>query len=255
MKYYKIINESHFVGVGTTNDLRRWQRKHNIMLSCEENEAQYIQCNDECYHAAWMVPETKENSEYITLDVIEIDKDEYDTLFAMIENNEEIPPIEEEIIPPADEYIEPSEESTIEFAIASKIAEMSNTCNKVISKGFDVVLSDNETHHYSLTTQDQSNLLVAKQELLSGNDAFMYHADGELYKYYSKEDIEKIIVCADYFKAYHLAYYNSLKAYIHTLKECVEVGNIFYGVEIPKEYLSDVLVVLMNKEELFNELL
>ena len=43
MRYYKIIINNEIVGIGTTIDLRKFQKKHEIFLSCDESEAQYIQ--------------------------------------------------------------------------------------------------------------------------------------------------------------------------------------------------------------------
>lgn len=44
MRYYKIIIDDKFVGIGSTIDLRKFQKKHEVFLSCDESEAQYIQC-------------------------------------------------------------------------------------------------------------------------------------------------------------------------------------------------------------------
>lgn len=211
------------------------------MLSCEENEAQYIQCNDECYHAAWMVPETKENSEYITLDVIEIEKDLYDALYTIIENNEELPSVEEENTPTVDEYVDPMEQATIEFAIKSKIDEMSYMCNKSICDGFDVMLSDGANHHFSMTMQDQFNLMNILTLAQSNADSILYHADNEPVKAFSSDDIYTICNAANYHKTYHTTYYNSLKAYISSLTDIDNLKDVSYGMNIPTEFRSTAL--------------
>ena len=43
VKYYKIMTDSEFIGIGTTLSLRRFQKKHQILLTCDESQAQYIQ--------------------------------------------------------------------------------------------------------------------------------------------------------------------------------------------------------------------
>ena len=87
MKFFKIIKDKEFIGVGTTRDMRRFQKKHNVLLVCDENDAQYIQCNEVLYHAPWM--EAVDEDVLIT-DVIRIEEDEYNCLVSAIESNEEI---------------------------------------------------------------------------------------------------------------------------------------------------------------------
>lgn len=221
------------------------------MLSCEENEAQYIQCNDECYHAAWMVPETKENSEYITLDVIEIEKDLYDELYTIIENNEELPPIEENT-PVVDDYVDPLEQVTLEFAIESKIAEMSAMCSKCIYDGFDVLLSDGTIHHFSMTMQDQFNLMNVLTLAQANADNILYHADNEPVKVFSTDDIYTICNAANYHKTYHTTYYNSLKSYISSITDISGLSEISYGISIPSEFRSNALQDILSGNITFN---
>jgi hypothetical protein len=39
MKYYKILVDSNYIGVATTTDFRRYQKKHNIIIVSDENNA------------------------------------------------------------------------------------------------------------------------------------------------------------------------------------------------------------------------
>lgn len=135
----------------------------------------------------------------------------------------------------------------VEYVKAMKLAEMSNTCNTVITKGFDAVLSDGETHHFSLTTQDQLNLITLSTMLASGETAIPYHADNELCKFYSADDISTIITSATTFKTYHVSYFNALKAYIESINTIEEISAITYGIEIPADYQSDVLKYLLSQ--------
>lgn len=56
MNYYKLIADRQFIGIANSFDLRRYQHKNKILLVCDESKAQYIQCNDNFYHAKWMLP-------------------------------------------------------------------------------------------------------------------------------------------------------------------------------------------------------
>lgn len=244
MKYYKIIKDLTIVGVGNDLCMRRFQQKHKILLACSVEQAQYIQCGSILYHAQWMLPETADVGAVQDIEIVEIEKSEYDILYSAFESGEEIPPIEEE--KPEDEPKDDEEtDITVDFVKERKVAEMSAACLDIITKGFDVVLSDNISHHFSLTTQDQLNLITLTTLMASGETNIPYHADGELCKFYSPEDITIISTEATNFKTYHVSYFNSLKAYIESMDNIEDISAITYGTEIPLEYMSDVLRVLV----------
>lgn len=247
MKYYKLLNDGEFIGVGTSYDLRKFQLKHSILLTSDDESAQYIQINDKLYRDDWFSPTITELLDYTTVKIIVIEKDEYDTLFEAIETGKEIeitdeePDIQEEL-----PQIDSDEEVTIEYVKAVKSAEMSATCNKIITNGFDVILSDGENHHFSLTIQDQLNLITLSSMVAAGETVIPYHADGELCKGYSVEDITTIINTATSLKTYHVTYFNSIKVYIDSMNDINEVNNVVYGIDIPEEYQSDVLKQLLS---------
>ena len=159
-----------------------------------------------------MLPIATDLYKYESAEVIQIDEQEYNTLKTALETEDEIviepeTPVEEE-----PEYVDPNEVITVDYVKGVKIAEMSNTCNKVITNGFDVILSDGNSYHFSLTTQDQLNLITLSSMIASGETQIPYHADGELCRFYSAEDINKIITTATQFKTNQVSYFNALKA-------------------------------------------
>lgn len=242
MTYYKLINGTTFVGVATQSDFRVFQHKHQIILACDEEVAQYVQSGDALYRANWMVPVTTDKISYETVEVIKIDEEEYNILLDAVETGKEIEIEQETETPVEDEpVVDPNEETTIEYIKASKIAEMNYVCNKVIENGIDVVLSDGKTYHFSLTTQDQLNLITLSSMVAAGETEIPYHADGELCRYYSVEDITVVMNTATAHKTYHVTYFNSLKVYIEALDTIEEVSAVEYGVAIPEEYQSDIL--------------
>ena len=192
-----------------------------------------------------MLPTITNKVEYRNVQVIQISQGEYETLFEAIETGEEIEfdnndePQQPEVI------VDPIEEVTVDFLKEKKIQEMSAVCNNIIVAGFDTVLSDNETHHFSLTVQDQLNLITLSTMASAGETNIPYHADGELCKMFSAEDINTIINTTTAFKTYHITYFNSLKVYINALESMSDVTAITYGVSIPVEYQSDVLKALL----------
>ena len=176
MKYYKIIKDKEFIGVGTTLNLCRFQIKHQIILICDETQVQYIWLDGTFYRANWMWPETTDSVKYEIADVIRIEKDEYDLLLKAVETNEEFAFEEESVV-----EFEPIvvENPTIDYIRASKIAELKHHCNKAIINGVDIKLSDGETRHFSMSLEDQINLLT-----------MAYLGDESVY---STEDMKTII--------------------------------------------------------------
>lgn len=211
MKYYKIIKNKEFIGVGTTLNLRRFQKKHKIILICDETQVQYIQLGDVFYRADWMWPEATDSVKYEVADVIRIEKDEYDLLLQAVESNEDIV-IEEESVVEVEHIV--VEEPTIDFVRASKIAELKHDCNKAITNGIDVKLSDGETRHFYMSLEDQINLLT-----------MAYLKDESLY---SAKDMKTIITKTNAFKNNHIAKFKQLKDRVNTLNTIQEVSAVHY---------------------------
>jgi len=249
VKYYKLLNGNEFVGVGTSNDLRRFQTKHRILLACDESQAQYLQCGDELYRASWMIAETTNSLHSTNSQIIEIDAEEYQILSEALNNGEDVVITPEETYEDIDEpVIDVTDEITLEFVKDAKIREMNKMCNNVITNGFDATLSDNQTYHFSLTTQDQLNLITLSSMVANGEQSIPYHADGELCKFYSAEDINIIVTTATSHKTYHISYFNALREYIESLDSIDVISSITYGITIPDAYQSDVLKVLLAQQ-------
>lgn len=215
MKYYKVIKNKEFIGVGTTLNLRRFQAKHQIMLICNESQVQYIQLDDALYRANWMWPENTDSVKYEIADVIRIEKDEYDLLFKAVETNEEII-VEEEVI--VEEVHLIVEEPTIDFVRSSKISELKRNCNKAITNGVDVKLSDGKTRHLSMSLEDQINLLT------------MAYLNDE--SVYSKKDMKTIIAETNIYKNSHIEKFNQLKNRVNSLNTIEEISAVNYHEEV-----------------------
>ena len=240
MIFYKLILNNQIVGVVSDSDLRRYQQKHNAVLACSIESAQFFEFNGNLYRAFWM------NTPYPTIitpitmvETQEIQEEEYNQLLSAFDNGD-APMIET----PQDEN-ENEGNITLEFVKESKLNEMSRVCNEVITNGFDVVLSDGETHHFSLTVQDQLNLITLLAMVQNGETNIPYHADGELCRYFSVQDILAITNTATAFKTYHVTYYNSLKSYIESLETVEAISAVTYGIPLPEEYQSDILKELI----------
>lgn len=215
MKYYKIIKDKEFIGVGTTLNLRRFQNKHQIILICDESQVQYIRLGDTLYRANWMWPETTDSVKYEIADVIRIGKDEYDLLLKAVETNEELI-IEEEPVVEIEHVV--VEEPTIDYVRSSKISELKYACNKAITNGVDIKLSDGETRHFSMSLEDQINLLT-----------MAYVADESVY---SAEDMKIIIAETNAFKNRHIAKFKQLENRVNSLNIIQEISAVNYHEEV-----------------------
>lgn len=243
MKYYKIIQGNSFIGVVNSNNFIYYHPYDRILMAADEILGQYIEYHGKLYRDTWMAPTP--NDIEIAFEqgfVIEISQDVYEQFREAIENDEVIDdeepePIVQPVIP------NPIEEVTVEFMRESKIAQMSTACRATIESGFDIILNDGESHHFSLSTQDQLNLMTLST-LAETQELIPYHADGEICKFYSASEIKQIVAEATQFKIYHTTYYNALKEYINGLDTVEEINAITYGVAIPEEYKSDALKIL-----------
>ena len=206
MKYFKIIKDNEFIGIGTTRDMRKFQKKHNVFLVCDENEAQYIQYGEDLYHAPWM---EAVDGDSVIADVIRIEEDEYNCLFAAIESNDEIKFADDPVVeyePVVDEV----EELTIDYIRSAKLAELKHECNKAITEGFDMKLSDGETRHFTLSVDDQINLLTQA---------------------YFNEDMQAVIVAMNNFKVKHMNHLKELEEYVNSLTSIAEINKVSYRKE------------------------
>lgn len=119
--------------------------------------------------------------------------------------------------------------------------EISAACNATITAGIDVGES-----HYSLTETDQINLSTAMTAIQQGAASYPYHADGELCRMYSAEEITAIASAATQHKLYHTTYCNHLFAWIRRCTTQEELKGIYYGAELPEDLAANMAEVLEN---------
>ena len=110
---------------------------------------------------------------------------------------------------------------------ANKIKELSEQVNNIITNGFDLDING-EFKHFSLEVHDQQNITSICQYLLSHEELseYMYHADNEDMKLYSRENIfairDKMIeTITDAIEDYH-----KKRNIVNSLKTVEEVNNI-----------------------------
>ena len=150
-----------------------------------------------------------------------------------------IPPVIPDPPEPPEPYV-----PTLDEVKSYKHSEMSGMCQSTIFSGFDVELSSGETKHFSLTYEDQINLIGKQLQVAQGEENIEYHPSSNPTSpcvYYSNADMLKIINDAFAFKSYHTTYCNSLYTWIDNCSTKEEVEEIYYGATIHEEYQSVVL--------------
>lgn len=245
MKFYKLIQDTSFIGIASSENFREYNEDSGYLLMSNEVNGQFVELHSQLYRDTWMALLPQKQFSFQEARIIEITEQEFMEILALdfVDDLDYDPYIGPDYEPPVyDEPTDNADEVTLEYAKAQKLLQLSQTCRMTIENGFDLELRG-ETHHFSLTTQDQLNLLslntmTATQQLIP------YHADGETYIFYTVDEINQIVSTANAFKTYHTSYYNALKSYVNALESIEAVTAITYGTPIPDEYKSDVLMAL-----------
>lgn len=113
-----------------------------------------------------------------------------------------------------------------------KITEMSAASQTTITNGIDY----NEKH-YRLNTTDQINL-TSLYALAQSGTSVPYHADGEVCRVFTPEEMCGLVQSATKWVIYHTTYFNLLKHQILSLETEDEVKAVYYGIELKDEYKS-----------------
>lgn len=127
----------------------------------------------------------------------------------------------------------------LEIAIAKTCDLMSETCEATIVAGIDY-----NDEHYSLTSQDQTNILCWRG-VASGGQAVPYHADGKHCRMYDAEEFVGLSNACIGHITHNTTYCNLLMRWIETLTDPAEIYAIVYGETVlPDEYLEEYNTVM-----------
>ncbi len=249
MSYYKLISGQNIVGVVSLDNFRRYQAKHGIVLFSDIDTAQYVEFRGVYYRDDWLKATTTDRIQYEDVSIISIDETEYNALIEAFETNDEIEiePTEEPIdnTIPQDE----NEQVTLEFVRDAKIAQMSKICHDTIVNGIDVVLSDGESHHFSLEIEDQIKIQALALKAQNGESTLFWHEDDMPCKFYSANDILAIYTALEKIQTIETTWFNSLKMYIMSMETIEQISAVTYRTEIPEEYQSEVLKYLLSQQD------
>ncbi len=138
----------------------------------------------------------------------------------------------------------------------AKLTEISKSCEDYIYAGTDVTLPDNTTKHFTYTLADQSNISEMFTAIMAGATEYPYHADGEICKIYTKEQIVAIYGTLSLFKTEATTYHNSLKAQINAMTDADAIFAIkFKETELTGEYLTNYTAMMASAQTQLNAIL
>ena len=120
-----------------------------------------------------------------------------------------------------------------------KLREVGKACSAAIYAGVDVKTSEG-TEHFSLTEEDQINIQNLMLQVQAGQQAVPYHADGEVCRPFTAEDVMALATAATAHKTYHLTYCNHLNVWIRREEDHEVMMGIVYGAELPEDLLVNM---------------
>ena len=145
---------------------------------------------------------------------------------------------------------------TVDSTKAKKISEIKQACESYIYAGTDVIMPDNTVEHFTYSLADQSNISEMFTAIMAGATEYPYHADGEICKIYSKEQIVTIYGTLSLFKTEATTYHNSLKAQINAMTDVDAISAIkFKETALTGEYLTNYTKMMTSAQTQLNTIL
>ena len=139
---------------------------------------------------------------------------------------------------------------------AEKIDEIKKDCEDYIYAGASVTYSDGATEHFTYNLADQSNISEMFTAIMAGATEYPYHADGEICKIYSKEQIVTIYGTLSLFKTEATTYHNSLKAQVNAMTDADVIAAVkFKETELTGEYLTNYTAMMASAQTQLNAIL
>ena len=129
----------------------------------------------------------------------------------------------------------------IENIISQKKAELSAECERVIVAGVDV-----GDAHYSLTIEDQANILAWMAVAQTGK-AVPYHCDGQPCRVYTADEFMEVANAAVAYKTHHTTYCNLLMRQVEAMTDADEVKAVQYGItQLEGEYAEQYQIIMAS---------
>ena len=227
MRYFKLIKDHNIFGVINDNFFRRYQKKHDIIILSPIESAEFIEYNNNFYWANWLkiYPlNLIQKIDIFSIGIEEIDQEEYQILQTTLQSEKQI---KEQIkeqqqllmqekekdfnLEKIEEQLKNPDE-TLQYVKKVKILELQRDNQKKINQGFDIILENGKTYHFSFDNMGLFNLITAiniQQE--------------------SQENISFILQKMNEFKQQCDSYCDNLIQQVKSLTDISEINNIKYN--------------------------
>lgn len=141
-----------------------------------------------------------------------------------------------------------TEVTTLEQAMAVKLAELSEVCGAAINAGATVTLPDGTEEQFTYSTADQANISEMFTACLMGAESYPYHANDEACKTYTAAQIMAIYGTLSMYKTGQLTYHNQLKQYVKTLDDMEDVLAVVYGQPLTGDHLTSYNTLMQEAQ-------
>lgn len=129
----------------------------------------------------------------------------------------------------------------IDKVIPQKKSELSAECEKVIVAGVDV-----NDAHYSLTIEDQANILAWMSVAQTGKSV-PYHQDGQPCRIFTPEEFLEVANAAVVHKTHHTTYCNLLMRQVEDMTNADDVKAVKYGItELTGDYAAQYNLIMSS---------
>ena len=235
---YKVLVSGVVVDAVVIPVYVRYHRRAGLFWTCNKEEAEGIVSHDESTY--WIISGKIdfEIDGYQTVELEEVEPEVAKLIIDAIDAGKEPPEITYPDIPNDDPV---ASEEDVERVRGYVIDQMSGACENAILAGFDIVDTSGEIRHYSLSIEDQMNLLSLQNSIEKYGDNIPYHADGCSYRHYTRAEFEEIVDAANAHRLHHCIYFNRLKRYVCDIVVMSELAKVSYGMDIPEQYKNDGL--------------
>lgn len=218
---YKIIQNGRVIDIVQQPQFIRFLSTGHVAIT-DKSSAQGIAGSDKKTLYSFKPISRKDVS---VASIEKITLDEFNRLQSLLNSNQEVS----------------ADESALVVAKRETIKRLSNICKIKITSGFSVKLSDGDSYDFKLTTEDQLNLMSIEGQLNAGAETFIYHATNQPCRFFSREDMTKIISTFKRYTLYHTTYFNVAKQYINSLTSIEKVNLFTYGTDV-SEAVDNVVI-------------
>lgn len=211
---YKLISNNIIVDVVSKPIYARYSREARKMVPSNISTADAILGSDyKTYYALQGKTPPAGKSHWKTVSIVKIDEREYVSLKDSLQQH----------------LVIYENKKALTTTKNSKIAELKVKCNEAITNGVEISIRDGVRYKFSLTIEDQLNLMDISRQISNGEKSFLYHADDAVCEVFSADEMRSIIEAVTLHRTHHTTYFNLLKYCINNMTDVDKISAIQYG--------------------------